>query len=131
MEFQKMRWAGMAALTVIAACHSNKTPQATAQDVEAAKQEAQRQVDEARIEARKDIKSAVKTGGGNPRDIAQAKATAAYDIEMIKAEGDHKVATEKCQTLQASMMQPCKDQADVEYETAKAAAKATRTARRQ
>jgi hypothetical protein len=131
MEFQKISWTGMAALTVIAACHSNKTPQATAQDVEAAKQEAQRAVDEARIEAKKDVKSAVKTGGGNPRDVAQAKATAAYDIAMIKAEGDHTVATEKCQTLQPPMMQPCKDQADAEYETAKSTAKATRTARQQ
>jgi len=50
---------------------------------------------------------------------------------MIKAEGDHQVATEKCQTLQASMMQACKDQADAEYETAKTTAKATRTARQQ
>src|SRR5450631_3090471 len=131
MEFQKISWAGMAALTVITACHSNKTPQVTAQDVESAKEQAQRAVDEARAEARKDVKSAVKTGGGNPRDIAQAKATAAYDIAMIKAEGDHNVAAEKCQTLQASMMQACKDQADADYETAKATAKTTRTARQQ
>jgi len=121
----------MAALTVLAACHSHKTPQATAQDVEAAKQDAQRAVEQARIEATKDVKSALKTGGGNPRDVALAKATAAYDVAMIKAEGDHQVATEKCQTLQASMMQACKDQADADYETAKAAAKATRTARQQ
>jgi hypothetical protein len=131
MEFQKIRWVGLAVLTVIAACHSHKTPQATAQDVEAAKQEAQHAVEQARIEASKDVKSALKTGGGNPRDVALAKATAAYDVAMIKAEGDHQVATEKCQTLQASMMQACKDQANAEYETAKATAKATRTARQQ
>jgi hypothetical protein len=131
MEFQKISWAGMAALTVIAACHSHKAPQVTAQDVEAAKQEAQRAVEQARIEATKDVKSAVKTGGGNPRDVAQAKSTAAYDVAMIKAEGDHNVAGEKCQTLQASMMQACKDQADADYETAKATAKTTRTARQQ
>jgi hypothetical protein len=124
MKFQKMmHWAGMAALTVLAACHSHKTPQVTAQ--------AQHAVEQARIEASKDVKSALKTGGGNPRDVALAKATAAYDVAMIKAEGDHTVATEKCQTLQASMMQACRDQADAQYETAKATAKATRTARQQ
>ena len=128
---KKISWAGMAAIVVIAGCHSHKTPQATAQDVEAAKQEAQHAVEQARIEATKDVKSALKTGGGNPRDVALAKATAAYDVAMIKAEGDHTVATEKCQTLQASMMQACKDQADAAYETAKATAKATRTARQQ
>src|SRR6267378_7634890 len=128
---KKISWAGMAAIVVIAGCHSHKTPQATAQDVEAAKQDALHAVEQARIEATKDVKSALKTGGGNPRDVALAKATAAYDVAMIKAEGDHTVATEKCQTLQASMMQACRDQADAEYETAKATAKATRTARQQ
>jgi len=44
------------------------------------------------------------------------KRPAAYDIAMVKAEGDHTVATEKCQTLQASMMQACKDQADAAYD---------------
>src|ERR1700732_2590851 len=107
MVFKKIGWAGMAAIMVIAGCHSHKTPQATAQAVE-----------QARIEATKDVKSALKTGGGNPRDVALAKATAAYDVAMIKAEGDHEVAMEKCQTLQASMMQACRDQAEAQYETA-------------
>jgi hypothetical protein len=120
----------MAVLPLIVACH-HKPPPTTAQDVEAAKQEAQHSVEQARIEATKDVKSALKTGGGNPREVALAKATAAYDVAMIKAEGDHTVATEKCQTLQASMMQACKDEADAQYETAKATAKATRTARQQ
>ena len=39
MEFHKISWAAMAVLTMIAACHSHKTPQVTAQDVEAAKQD--------------------------------------------------------------------------------------------
>ena len=130
MRYQKISWAGMALLPLIVACH-HKPPPTTAQDVEAAKQEAQHAVEQARIEATKDVKSAVKTGGGNPRDVALAKATAAYDVAMIKAEGDHTVATEKCQTLQASMMQACKDEADAQYETATATAKATRTARQQ
>lgn len=121
----------MAALSLLAACHSHKPPPTTAQDVEAASQEAQHAVEQARAEATKDVKSAIKTGGGNPREVALAKATAAYDIAMIKAEGDHNVATEKCQTLQPSMLQACKDQADAAYETAKATAKATRMARQQ
>jgi hypothetical protein len=131
VEFQKMSWTGMAALTVIAACHSDKAPPVTAQDVEATQQAAQRQMDEARLEAKKDIKSAAKTGGGNPRDIALAKATAVYDVAMVKAEGDHQVAAEKCQTLPVAMIQPCKEQADAAYDTAKATAKAARTARQQ
>jgi hypothetical protein len=119
------------ALGLMAGCHSNKTPQTTAQDVAAAQQEAQREVDRARTEAAKDLKSAAKVTGGSSKGVAQAKAEGAYDIAMVKADGDHNVATEKCMTLQASMQQACKDQADAEYETAKAAARATRVARQQ
>ena len=54
---------------------------------------------------------------------------ATIELTAEGADGDHTVATEKCQTLQASLVQACKDQADADYETAKAAAKAARTAR--
>jgi len=130
MRLQTITLAGMATLALIAGCHPDKTPHATAQDIEAAKQEAQREVEQARKEASKDIKSAEKVSGSG-RGVAQAKAEGAYDIAMVKADGDHKVATEKCLTLQAPMQQPCKEQADADFETAKAAAKATRVARQQ
>src|SRR5882757_774529 len=130
MRLQKITLAGTAALALLAGCHPHKTPQTTAQDVEAAKQEAQREVEQARKEASKGIKSATKVSGSS-RDVAQAKAEGAYDIAMVKADGDHEVATEKCLTLQATLQQACKDQSDAEYETAKATAKATRVARQQ
>ena len=84
MKFQKMNWAGMAALTVLAACHSHKTPQVTAQDVEAAKQEAQRAVEQARAEASKDVKSALKTGGGNPRETVRFTVSPSGPCERIR-----------------------------------------------
>jgi hypothetical protein len=130
MRLQKITLAGAVALALLAGCHPNKTPQSTAQDVEAAKQEAQREVEQARTEASKGIKSAAKVSGSS-RVVAQAKVEGAYDVAMVKADGDRKVATEKCLTLQASLQQACKDQADAEYETAKATAKATRVARQQ
>jgi hypothetical protein len=130
MNLTRASWPVFMGLALLAGCHA-KTPQATAQDVEAAKQDAQRDIEQARAEASKDVKSAAKIGGSSSRDMALAKATAAYDVAMVKADGDHKVATEKCQTLEASMMQACKDQADADFETAKATAKATRMARQQ
>jgi hypothetical protein len=121
----------VAALALIAGCHQDKAPHATAQDIEAAKQEAQHAVAEARVEASKDIKSAAKVTNPNSRDVLEAKATGSYDVAMVKADGDHNIATEKCLTLQPEMQQACKTQADADYETAKATAKATRLARRQ
>ena len=130
ISLQKICLAGVAALALMAGCHSHKTQPPTAQDIDAAKQKAQREVEKARAEATRDVKSAEKIGGSS-RGVQQAKAEGAYDIAMVKAEGDHKVATEKCLTLQASQQQACRDQADADYESAKAAAKAIRVARRQ
>jgi hypothetical protein len=126
-----MTCALFASLAFIAGCHSGKTPQKTAQDVEAVEQEAARELAQARVEASKDVKSAVKVAGSNSRELAHAKATASYDIAMAKAEGEQKIAAEKCLTLPVSMLQACKEQADADYETAKATAKVMRVGREQ
>ena len=47
---------------------------------------------------------------------------------MAQAEGDHKVAIVKCMTLDPAAQQPCKDQADAQFQTATAQAKAIRLA---
>ena len=41
---------------------------------------------------------------------------------MEKAEGDHKIAIEKCEALANEQQKACKDEADATYEAAKAAA---------
>ncbi len=118
-------------LALIAACHRTEAPHATAQDVEAAKQEAQRAVTQARIEASKDVKSAAKVTGSHPAEVHEAKIAGSYDVAMVKADGDHKVAIAECLTLQAPMQQGCKDKADADYDKAAAAAKAARAAKQQ
>src|SRR5882757_6164552 len=98
----------VAALALIAGCHPGKAPQPTTQDIGATKQAAQHAVAEARAEASKDVKSAAKVSNSNSRDVIEAKATGAYDIAMMKADGEHTLATEKCLTLQADLQQSCK-----------------------
>lgn len=114
---------------LLSGCHAHKTPTATGEDVAAAQREAQREVAEARAEASKDVKSAAKIAGPASKDVAYAKATGAFDVAMARADGNHKIAAEKCLTLDAALQTACKDQSDKDYETAKAAAKAARTAR--
>lgn len=118
-------------LVLVAACHRTETPRATPQDVESAKQEAQRAVAQARIEASKDVKSAAKVTGSHPAEVHEAKVAGSYDVAMVKADGDHKVAIAECLTLQAPMQQGCKDKADADYGKAAAAAKAARAAKQQ
>jgi len=69
--------------------------------------------------------------GGSTAQLAHAKAVAAYDLAMVKADGDHKIATEKCLTQPVAELQSCREQADADYEAAKANAKLARMARQQ
>jgi hypothetical protein len=104
---------------------------ATPADVTAAQQEAQHEIDQAKAEAKKDVKSAAKVMGPDSKDVARARVTGAFDIAMAHADGDHKVAIEKCMTLQPSAQQPCKDQADIDYQAVVAKAKANRVTQQQ
>jgi hypothetical protein len=116
----------LAMLGICGGCNKKPPPVATPADVASAQQEAQREVDQAQVEAKKDVKSATKIMGPDSKDVARARVTGAFDIAMAHADGDHKVATEKCMTLQPPEQKPCKDKADVDYQAVVAKAKATR-----
>jgi hypothetical protein len=57
--------------------------------------------------------------------------TGAFDIAMAQADGARKVAVEKCMLLAPATVQACKDQADADYQTAAANAKALRVTKQQ
>jgi hypothetical protein len=121
-----------AALLATLLCGCHKTPLATQADVAAAQDDARKEVEQARAEARKDVKSAVKVSGatgGDGKNVAVARVTGTFDIAMAQAEGDHKVAIVKCMTLDLALQQPCKAQADAQFQSATAQAKAMRGSR--
>jgi hypothetical protein len=123
---------GLAMLVALGGCHRAKTPVVTEADVAAAQEEAQKEFGQAKVEAKKDVKSAAKVAGADSHEAAQARVTGAFDIAMAQADGAHKVAIEKCLLLlQAAAQQGCKDQADSDYQTAAANAKALRVAKQQ
>ncbi len=111
---------------LLAGCHHAKPPEITQADVDAAQQDAQHEVDQARLEAKKDVKSAAKIMGADSPDVARARATGSFDIAMAHADGDHKIALEKCLLLDPAAQPPCKSQADSDYQSATASAKAIR-----
>ena len=88
----------------LGACNKAEDPAETKADVAEAQSEAQVDVAESQADANKDAME-------NQEDTA-----------MAKAEGDHKVAIERCEALAAEQQKICKDQADADYESAKAAA---------
>jgi hypothetical protein len=103
--------AGVAALGLIAGCNGAKSPEAASRDIQAADRAAAREVTEARHDQQKHM------------------STDAYELSVAQADGDRKVAIQKCETLSGHDQRLCKDQADADYEAAKAIAKATRVSR--
>ena len=97
-------------LALMAACNNAKSPETASRDIAAADSSAAKEVANARHEEQKDV------------------SNDAYNVAVAQADGDHKVAIEKCETLQGHDQQVCKDQADADYEAAKANAKATKVA---
>jgi hypothetical protein len=110
MRAKSYFFASLATLIVLSACNQAKSPGATANDVAAADQSANKEVADARRDQQKDMSSD------------------AYDIAVAQADGDHKVSIQKCDALEGHDQKVCKDQADADYEAAKANAKATKMA---
>jgi hypothetical protein len=102
--------AGVAALVALAACNNAKSPDAAAHDIAAAHHSATQEVADAQRTAQKDM------------------SADAYNVATAKADGDHKIAVQRCETLQGHDQQVCKDQADADYDAAKANAKAAKLA---
>ena len=86
-----------AALALLSACNQAESPAEVTEDVQDAKQEA--------VEENKEV-----------------QADAYEDTAMTRAEGEHKIAIERCEALAGDEQQLCKDQADAALEAAKQAA---------
>jgi hypothetical protein len=101
-------------ICALAGCNQRESANETASDVTDARQDANENVAEEKREA-----GAVATEGMEDR------AAAEYDVAVAQADGQRKVAKEKCETLGADAQKACKDEAEATYESAKAQAQAT------
>jgi hypothetical protein len=99
-----------AAFAALSGCNNAKSPDAEARDLAAANQSASNQVADAQRDAQKD------------------SSQDAYNVAIAQADGDHKIALQKCEALQGHDQDTCKQQADADYDAAKANAKAAKTA---
>ena len=101
-------------LFALAGCNQRESANETAKDVTAARQDANQNVAEEKKEA---------------ADVAtqstEDRAAAEYDVAVAQADGQRKIAKEKCETLAGDAQKSCKDDADAGYESAKAQAQAT------
>jgi hypothetical protein len=110
MRLKITSWVGVAGLALLTACNNAKSPDTAAKDLASADQSAAREVAKAQHDAQKDM------------------SADAYNVAVAQADGDHKIAIQKCETLQGHDQQLCTDKADADYDAAKANAKAAKVA---
>jgi hypothetical protein len=108
----------------VAGCNNAKSPDAVANDVAAAQAKRASEVADAKQSAAKDANSAEAKVDDKTNDLNSVNAKGAYDVAMAQADGDHKVALQKCDAVSGDAQKACKDQADAKYDLAKANAKA-------
>jgi hypothetical protein len=116
---------------LIAACNNAKSPDAVAKDVAAAEQKAATEVANSENSASKDLGKAADKVDDKLVDLNNAAAKDAYSIAVAKADGDRKVALANCQAASGDAQKACKDQANVDYDAAKANAKADAQSQKQ
>ncbi|MDQ2949341.1 MAG: hypothetical protein M3Y27_25940 [Acidobacteriota bacterium] len=123
---QKLTLTLVALLTVatLCGCNNAKSPDSVAKDVSEAQAKRASDVANARQDAAKDEGKAEAKVDDKTADLNTTNAKGAYDVAMAQADGDHKVAVQRCDGLAGDSQKACKDQADAKYDLAKANAKA-------
>lgn len=116
--------AALLAMTALSGCNKAKSPDSVAKDVASAQDKRASEVTDARQDAAKAQDKAESKVDDKTADLNNANAKGAYDVAMAQADGDHKVALQKCEGLSGDSQKACKDQADAKYDLAKANAKA-------
>lgn len=112
------------AVALAGGCNGAKSPDAVANDVAAAQAKRASEVADAKQDAAKDANQAEARVDDKQNDLNNANAKGAYDVAMAQADGDHKVASQRCDAMSGDAQKACKDQADAKYDLAKANAKA-------
>ena len=122
--------AAMVASGMLAGCNNAKSPDTVAKDVASAQAKRDAEVANARQGAAKEENKAEAKVDDKTVDLNNADAKGAYDVAMARADGDHKVALQRCDALGGDAQKACKEQADAQYDLAKANAKAMLAAKK-
>jgi hypothetical protein len=115
----------------LGACNNAKSPDTVAKDVAAAEQKADKEVTKSEDAAAKDLGNAAGKVDDKLVTFNNDAAKDAYNLAVAKADGDRKVAQANCLALSGDAQKMCKDQADADYNAAKANAKAAAQSEKQ
>jgi hypothetical protein len=121
-------WLAATAIVLLAlgGCNKAQSPAEVQRDVASAANSAAQNNTQA-SEKQADVSASANKDLSEARQIADTKtADASADAAVTRAEGDHKVAIAKCESMSGDAQKACKDEADATLEMVKAKAKATK-----
>jgi hypothetical protein len=120
-----------ASFLIAAGCNNAKSPDAVSNDVAKAEQKGAAEVAKSEDNAAKNLDSAAGKVDDKLVDFSNQAAKDAYNVTVAKADAQLKVALARCEGMSGDAQKSCKDQAQAEYDAAKANAKAAAQANKQ
>jgi hypothetical protein len=116
---------------LLAGCNQGKSPDQVAAEVAKAQDKANTELARAEQHADKDVANAAGRVDDRLSALNNDAATDAYKVALARADGDHKVQLAQCDSMSGDAQKACRNQADSNYDTAKANAKTLEQAQKQ
>jgi uncharacterized lipoprotein YajG len=126
MKIRSMTVAAVLATCLLAGCNHAKTAAQVAKDTDAAEQKAVESVANAEQKADARVTDAAQGVAKDQNDLAHVASVQDQKVANTAAEGMHKIALAQCESVSGTAQKSCRDQADADYELAKARAKLVR-----
>ena len=109
---------------VLAGCNKSKSPEDVSKDVAKAEQKANNEVAKSEKHALSALDKSYDKVNDQEMKFNNDAAHQTYNVAVAKADGDRKVALATCESQSGDAQKACKDQAEADYKTARADARA-------
>lgn len=112
------------AALALGACNKSKSPEDVSRDVANAEQKANNEVTKSEERAQSALDKSYQKVNDQEIKFNNDAAHQIYNVAVAKADGNRKVALATCESQSGDAQKVCKDQAEADYKTARADARA-------
>jgi hypothetical protein len=113
------------AALALAGCNQSKSPEDVSKDVAKAEQKANNEVTKSEERAQSALDKSYEKVNDREIKFNNDAVHQTYNVAVAKADGDRKVALANCESQSGDSQKACKDQAEADYKTARADARAS------
>jgi hypothetical protein len=112
------------ATLAVTGCNQSKSPEDVSKDIAKAEQKADKEVAKSEEHAQSALDKSYDKVSDQEIKFNNDAAHQTYNVTVAKADGDRKVALATCESQIGDVQKVCKDQAESDYKSARADAKA-------